>query len=402
MEFLIVLVGVPATVAVVFLTIRYTDLVAIFLLLAAPITLSNFSLGALTADNLVSLAGLGLGILALLKRPESRLDRRVLLLAAFPIAIAIAIAIANNANGLPTAAPVVRYASIALLVILIARQSPKARLVTLGLARALVAAGALSVIVGQAVSFFPRYIDPDSGAFRTGGLFGHPNFASYVMSTLLLALLLRRRWTVRTVAEIALLAIAILLTGALASTLTLAVVWVAATLIQRRLRDIILALIAGTLVIAFGSLLLTRVTAGLSSGQFESFAWRVIQWQRLLGISIDSREFGIGWQQSLTQSGNGLGAHSAYVQAFVELGWVGCLTVTLGAVISYLALHKTLQNTLLVFYIIVTSATDPVILYPSTLSVALVLLASSTSSMSPNREAKPFATRPSERLSSFV
>lgn len=379
MELLLFVAGAPLTVFLVYATIKHTDLVAITLLLAAPIALSSFSLGSLTADNLGSLAGLCIGLLALLKRGTIMLDWRVLLLAALPAAIAVAIGISNTANDLPAVPPMLRYVSIALLIVLVARQRPEQRTFTLGIARALVAVGALSVILGQFIDIFPRYTDPDSGGFRTGGLFGHPNFAAYVMSALLLALLLRRTWTLRVVSEIALLAVAILLTGALASTLTLAALWLLATLINRRIRDITLALAAGAIVLIFGALLVARVSTGLSTGQFDSFTWRVIQWNRLLSISASSREFGIGWQQSSVQSGNGLAAHSAYVQAYVELGWVGCLIVVAGAVIFIVALRKSLQNLLLVVYALVTSVTDPVIFYPSTLSVLVILLASNES-----------------------
>lgn len=357
-----------------YIVVRFPAKFAITLLVGAPVLLSTFPVGDLTLDNLVSAFGLVIGLGALVVE-GLRLGPSHLI-ALFPIAVATAIVIANAVNEISFAAPATRYVSIAVLLVLVANSVRNGSAYPIAIARLLAAIGAISIILGQYFELFKRYADADSGDFRVGGLFGHPNFGAYVMCVILIYLLFLDKWTAIHMGEIALLLVGILLTGALAAALTMAVLWLVAVLWRRSVRDLVLATLAGLAVLPFGTLIMARLEAGAGAGSFDSLVWRLGQWQNLLNASGDQRVFGIGWQQSLEASGNGLGAHSAYVQALVEVGWVGSLLMLVGLLFAGRGLELPLTNVLIIAFVLVTSVTDPVLFYPSVLVVSSVVMLS--------------------------
>ncbi len=291
---------------------------------------------------------------------------------AFPLGVAAAIAVANIANSLNYVEAISRYVAIAALALLIATRELDRW--ALAILRTTVAVGALTVLVAPYTNFFVRYLDEATGELRSGGLMGHPNFAAYVMSFTLLYIVLTCRVTILMIAECALLLAAILSSGSLAAALTAAAAWGLSLVLRPTLRGWALAVAAATAAALLGSVVLSRLMEVGATGRADSLLWRQIQWEKLLSVSAGDRLFGIGWQQSGAASGNGLGAHSAYVQALVETGAVGCLLMVVGATVAFSWVHRSTTAAVLTIYCAVASLTDPVAFYPSCLTALIVLL----------------------------
>lgn len=355
-----------------FFLVRYPRRVAILLLIAAPLLLSSFQVGGLTLDNVVTIVGSLVGAIAL-ALTKSGLQNGTLRLTAFPVALAVSIAAINSLNGLEFVSATIRYISIAILIVLVCAQNDSG--FSLTVTRICVAFGAASVIVGQFSGLFVMYRDEGSGEFRTGGLMGHPNFAAYAMSLMLLYLVLRVRLSAKVIAECGLLLAGILLTGSLAAALTAGAIWAISLVLRPTIRGWLLAALGTFGVALAGSLVLDRLESIQATGNADSLTWRQIQWSNLLERTAGDRTIGIGWQQSEVISGNGLAAHSAYVQTLVELGIAGTVLVAICGVIAFGWTFRAVVAGLLVLYSLVASATDPVLFYPSTLVVLMVFLA---------------------------
>ncbi len=203
---------------------RWPLATGIAFLIAGPMYLSEFEVGPVTLDNVAVLYGSALGVVWLLGRTW-----QVPPVAAWPISLALAATVAAVANGGAGATGIVRFASLAVTAVVVANAGPHARrLAAAGLETA-VTLGAL-VLLAQPLTNFP---DPyqtwgEGVGLRYGGLFGHPNFAAYTVSLVLLYQLYTRRFTAWRAASAVVLLLAHVLTGSRAALLVFALLMIPA------------------------------------------------------------------------------------------------------------------------------------------------------------------------------
>lgn len=345
-----------------------TGRIAILCLLMGPILLSGFRVGELSLDNYVSLFGLVLGGSALIMFNLGKPQRLVIFA---PVSIAISIAVSGFANEIDSVPESTRYVSIAVLATL--ASLPRYSTFAMRVLRFAVLIGAASVIA-EKLSDYSHTKSLFEATDRFGGLMGHPNFGAYLISLVALTILTQKDLRFSTMIELVTLLVALLSTGAIAATLTFAALAGIILLTKLSLKRWLVAVFALPLVALFGSSLLWRLSGAENLLQVDSFVWRIQHWNFLLGAAEGHRLFGIGWQQSMLL-GSGFAAHSAYIQVIVELGVFGFALIAA----SWLAFLVMSRGSLALFLPLVFSAivsiTDPALLYPSTLSALVVILA---------------------------
>jgi hypothetical protein len=357
--------------AVLGATVRRPRATAMTAMVGGPLFLSGYAAGPVTLDNVTVLYGAALGTGWLLAR------RRVgTPLAAWPAAVALAVTLAaavNGGAGLPGTA---RFVSLVVLVLLVANSAPGTRRRTTTWVEVGVTVGAL-VLIAQPLTGYPEAFGTAEGVGqRFGGLFGHPNFAAYTICLVLLYQLYGTRFTASRLGSAATLLLALLLTGSRAALLVFVVLLLPALWLRAR-RFFGLLLPAVVALPFVGTTVVTRLasiaeTGGLS-GQNAS-GWRFGQWQDALEATRGHELLGIGWGQTVAVMGDELGAHSTYVQLWLEVGRIGSLVAAVGLAVLLLAARASRPALVLMAYALITSISDPVLLYPACLTVLLVLL----------------------------
>ncbi len=352
-------------------SVRWPRATALGFVVSGPLFLSGFTAGPMTLDNVAVLYGTAVAVLWLLA-----CRWRWSPLAAWPASLAGAAVLAAAANAGAGIPGVVRFASLAVLALLLANSDAAVRARTARWTEAAVTLGAL-VLIAQPFTGFPdAYGTAEGVGQRYGGLFGHPNFAAYTVSIVVLYQLYTQRFTAWRVASAASLVLALVLTGSRAALLVFVLLLVPA-LWMRAQRFFALLLPAVAAMPFVGTTILTRLesitaTGGLS-GQNAS-GWRFGQWQDALEATRGHETWGIGYGQTASVMGDGLGAHSTYVQLWLETGRVGTLIAAVGVVVLIRAARGVRPAQVLLAYAVVTSVSDPVLLYPASLTVLLVLL----------------------------
>lgn len=371
------LVAVAAAVGTALLTVtlRWPRATALTAMVAGPLYLSGFRAGPMTADNVLVLFGAVVGTAWLLTR-----RRRATGLAAWPAALAVAVAVAAAANGGAGLPGLARFVSLVVLALVMANSDTDLRRRTAAWVEGAVALGAV-VLVAQPFTGYPAPFGTAEGVGeRFGGLFGHPNFAAYTVSIVLLYQLYTRRFTPARIAATGVLLLALVLTGSRAALLVFVVMMLPA--LWLRVRRFFGLLIPAVVALPFvGTTILTRLqsisaTGGLTGD--NASGWRLGQWRHALAATQGHDFFGIGWGQTVATLGDDLGAHSTYVQIWLELGRVGALICIIGALGLLAFVRRVRVAQILVAYCAVTGISDPVLLYPCCLTVLLVLLAELT------------------------
>lgn len=356
---------------------------SLVLLIAGPLLASGIKVGAYTLDNVLVAGGAALYIFTKLSRGQLPLCAR----SAYPALFAVAVTLSGLASGLPFAESAARYLSLALIPELVADlSSGGSHRFTLRTVDLCVAVGLASVLTQPFLKLIPPYVDPETGLSRFGGLFGHPNFSASVLSLWLLFSLGRtpgRR--LLTIAARGLLLVGVLASGSLGAAATVLVIGLLSS--ARRIGSLA-AVAVGTMVvvIAFGATLIERLSRYDLADPNNSLVWRLGRWGDSMALADWTSPFGIGpggVEQTL-----GGPAHSAYVAILVELGWLGAGLVTIGMIWT---LRSCVRNTVVVAatsFMLITSVTDPILYYPSTLTVFLVIISSESLALSRTRSSR--------------
>lgn len=275
-----------------------------------------------------------------------------------------------------------RFASYALVILL-------ARLVRAedlsGVRRLVyVAASALALSVyvqrlGLFHSLMPPYHDPEAVGARYGGLVGYPNFAAYALLACgLVALVddeLPASWKAVT--------IVIWLPAALSSGartafgMFIVCVVLAAVVANRRILliaapiVIVAVLVSGVVVQRIKFLEHSGGVTGNNAG-----GWRLIQWREDLSFHAWYAPLGVGWNRTKELSAGHTAAHSGYLQIVAELGLIGVVGFVLWLAYAA-ALGRRVgwrRSSSLLLFVAVCNVVDPVVLYPATTYVWLLLL----------------------------
>lgn len=341
-------------------------------LVAGPLLFSPFLIGPVTVDSLLVLFGLGVAIISSFARG------RIPLALASIVALAIAAAgmLSYAYNGLDGGLDLVRFIAIAVAggVAADSSLSQKAFTWTVQIA---VSIGAISLLIQPIIGFPAQIADTETAELRNGGLFGHPNFAAYCLALAIIWLVTRPRISRVDFILVAVWAAAFLTSGARIATLTLALTLLVVLLPRaRRLLSMVLLSIAGLAVA--GTTLLTRLGAlGQNSATTgdDAMSWRIGQWGRALALFPGNEAVGIGRGQIEKQLPNGLGAHSAYVQSLVEFGVIGSALIAIAILAVLIGGVRSLSMAAMWVFALVSSVTDPVLFYPSTLTLLTIFTA---------------------------
>ncbi len=358
--------------AILAASLRWPLPTALAFVVAGPLFLSGFPVGPVTLDNVAVLYGTALAAGWLLTRRW-----RMTPVAAWPASLALAAALAAAANGGAGLPGTVRFASLAVMALVLAAADPELRRRTVVWTEVAVTTGAV-VLLAQPFTGYPEPFGTNSEGVgeRFGGLFGHPNFAAYTISLVLLHQVYSRRWPAPRVASSAILLLALLLTGSRAALLVFVVLLLPAVWLHARRFFALLAPALFALPFV-GTTIITRLesigrTGGLS-GQNAS-GWRLEQWKDALAATRGHEFFGIGWGQTASVLTDELGAHSTYVEIWLELGRVGTVIAAVGLAALVWSARRFHLARMLLAYAAITGISDPVLLYPSCLTVLLVLL----------------------------
>ncbi len=352
-------------------SVRWPRVTGLGFMVAGPLYLSGFTVGPMTLDNVTVLYGAAVSVGWLLTT-----RRRGAPLAAWPTAVALAVAVAALANGGAGAPGMARFLSLAVLALVLANSAPAVRRRTAGWVEAAVTLGAV-VLIAQPFTGFPAAFGTAEGVGeRFGGLFGHPNFAAYTVSVVLLYQLYAKPFTHARIASSAALLLALVLTGSRAALIVFVLLLLPALWMRAQRFFGLLAPAVAALPFV-GTTILTRLesitaTGGLS-GQNAS-GWRLGQWRDALEATRGHEYFGIGWGRTADVMGDQLGAHSTYVQIWLELGRVGAVLCAVGVILLLRSARSNRPAQVLLAYVVITSVSDPVLLYPSCLTVLLVVL----------------------------
>lgn len=342
--------------------------IALFCLLAGPCLGSKFALGGLTLDNWLTFAGAGLIVLLGAIRGQIPAAR----LSILPATLAFAITLSGLANGTPFLQAVIRYVAIATVPYAIMSLGVSTKAIH-RIAGIVVGIGALSVLIQPWTSIVPPYVDPDTGVIRFGGLFGHPNFAACVMGLTLLYVLARGARSVWSWGVILSLAALMFLTGSLGA---LAATAVSAGLLLVRRPLVLIAVACATFVfyVTAGTVLSTRIDFLTGSGsQQNSLTWRADRWAAALHLAPSPNIFGIGWEEVAAAVGGP--AHSTFIAVYVELGLVGSILLLVALAVTASVQNRTAFGLVALAFIVLSSITDPVAYYPSTMTMWLALSA---------------------------
>lgn len=347
------------------LLFRSAALVSAVLLSAGPMLASRFQVGPLTLDNWITIAGSGLGVIALLRSSDRQIDRRLL---ALPVALASAVILSSIANGTNSLPALIRFTGLALLPLLVtaaARSHPRR---AVGAFLGTVCLGGASVLAQPFIGFPQPYIDPDTLTRRYGGLFGHPNFAACVLS---IAIIYASRALPRRVA----LPVSVICAAGIVSTGSLGALGALALGLLIVHSDRLPRLLAAGGLVVLAALMsgvaLTERLSAINStgGNINSVSWRLNRWHDALNLAPDPNIWGIGWEQiEFRLSGP---AHSSYVAIYVELGLCGALLVVAGLAAFLRSFGATRLAFGLAAFVLISSVTDPVLFYPSALAAWL-------------------------------
>ena len=358
--------------AVLAASLRWPLPTSLVFVVAGPLFLSSFPAGPMTLDNVAVLYGTALATGWLLTH---RL--RWTPVAAWPASLAVAAGVAAAANagaGLPG---VVRFLSLTVLALTLATADPEVRQRTVVWVEAAVTLGAI-VLIAQPFTGYPEAFDTNNEGVgeRFGGLFGHPNFAAYTISLVLLYQVYARRYSAPRIGSSAVLLLALLLTGSRAALLVFVVLLLPA--LWMRSRRFFALLAPALFALPFvGTTIITRLqsisdTGGLS-GQNAS-GWRLEQWRDALAATRGHEYFGIGWGQTAEVLTDDLGAHSTYVEIWLELGRIGTVIAAVGLIVLAWSTRRFFLARIVLAYAAITGVSDPVLLYPVCLTVLVVLL----------------------------
>lgn len=378
---------IPAGAVFLLLTLRHPQPTALMLLLLGPLLTSTFRLGGVSVDNVMVIVGLGLvAVLASLRRqlPFNRWS-------ALPLLLAAAIFITGNLNGHPNWEACLRFISLA-AVPWVVTDAPEKSAVNARILLATMTVGAMSVLSQPLIGYPLPYKDTENTGLRYGGLFGHPNFAAYALSLSILYVLSLKpnKWRV---AYLLGATGAVLTTGSITATILLFAG--VALLLAQNFRRLLLGLVVlGVFIAVAGQTLLSRLdfvsqTADGPAAASNSGAWRIGQWQRAFRLLEGNEAAGIGWGEIPLRIGNNLGAHNAYVQLAVELGWAAVVAVLLVVFASVLTSMRSRVQLVAWAYVLLASMSDPVLFYPSSITLLLFLLADT----SPGRQGPVRKTR---------
>lgn len=384
---------IPAGLAALALTLRYPQPVALLLLLVGPLLTSTFKLGTVSLDNVMVIAGLGLvAILALIRRqlPFNRWS-------VLPLVLAAAIFVTGNLNGSPNWEACLRFISLA-AVPWVASDSPRSSAANLRIFLGIMTVGALTVFSQPLIGYPHPFKDTENTGLRYGGLFGHPNFAAYALSLSILYVLSQKLNTWR-VGYLLMAGGAVLTTGSITATMML--FGAAGILLARNIKRLMAGLLVlGVFVATVGQTLLSRLdfvsqTAAGPAAASNSGAWRLGQWQRALRLLEGNEATGIGWGEIPLRIGNNLGAHNAYVQLAVELGWASLVLVLLVVAAHLIVSFRNRIQLVAWIYVLATSISDPVLFYPSSMTILLFILAQTAQKRRPVEVPAPGTALPS-------
>lgn len=362
---------VPLALAAVFLSAVLRHLATRFaftLLIVGPVLGSTVQLGSLTLDNYLTLAGIAYGIFGLLDRRPREFPRWALL----PLLVALSCGVSAVATSAGVPMVMVRFLGVSLIPILAySATRPELEFMKKAL-YATLALGAGSVLQ-QPLTHIPAPVIVEEGAeiLRFGGLFGHPNFGAYALGLTVLYLLQSTRLTFLRVAFIALAGACLLLMGSLTA-LVMVVLIASVTWLKTPGRFAVVVMVATLLTILLGETLVDRLDY-LGSSDQNSLTWRFGHWREVLALPNAGGAFGMGWGGVTELSESGLGAHNAYLQVYAELGWFGTasLVAALLVVARELASRRARPLRTIWAYVLSVSLMDPVLLYPSTITVLL-------------------------------
>lgn len=345
---------------------------AMVLLVASPLLLSTFAVGPVTLDNVVTVGGMGIAVLAAVHRRALPFVG----LSALPLLAALAIVITSLILGVPFLPEVVRFLGLAMLPWLVVSSNVKSTFTRLTLLW-VVGLGAVSLLLQPLTGYPSLTQDTETALLRQGGLFGHPNFAAYCLALGLILLVLQPRMNRWDLAIAAVFAAALVVSGARTATVVL-VATLALLLLSQVGRLAALIGMSIPIVIVIGPTLIERFAA-LSSpagvGGSNAMTWRLNQWSMALEISAENRLVGIGFQRTESLMPNGLGAHNGYVEILAELGVSGFVLIAVGVLVAASTTKISRASVGAWTFVLISSATDPVLLYPSSLLMLLVILA---------------------------
>ncbi|MDI9926236.1 O-antigen ligase family protein [Rhodococcus sp. IEGM 1341] len=337
------------------------------LMIVGPVLLSTIRISSLTGDNIAVLLGCCYLLFWITRTRGVRFSALMVL----PCTIALAVVISGLVNDVPFLQVGVRFSSLILLTLC----APFVRRgVLMRIIRIVLLVGIFSIFLQTATRFIQPFYDAD-GSVRYGGLMGHPNFGSYLIGSYIIYIMVGKRLSKVDISICVLGLIAMLLAASQTALLVLAAIGVL-ILLRQPVRLLIAGGLVASAVAILGSTFLDRVLPFLESGSLASSSsgsWRLSQWQSALNLVEFPNLFGIGWQQTKVQIGDGLGAHSGYVTAYVELGLVGCVFVAFGLFFVFVATKRSTGALFLWLYILICSVTDPVVFYPSCIALALLI-----------------------------
>jgi O-antigen ligase len=185
---------------------------------------------------------------------------------------------------------------------------------------------------------------------RVRGTFAHPNpFGTHLVMVLLVALVLvptsSRRGRLALVATAAGAAALLVFSYARAPW---AAALVGAVILGLRVdRRILRAMVVGAVLVVIAVPSVATRLADLGQGDSavasedaNSLAWRIGYWEDLLPYGLSSPVGGIGFGSTVLVQADGLEPHNAFVQAFVELGLPGLLTLLFAIVACTNEVHR--------------------------------------------------------------
>lgn len=339
-----------------------------------PLFFTTYSLGPVTADNALSAAGSAILAIAVLRRAAVvQIQGPVI----YPLGIVVLLLLSIAPHGVDVVFNVARFAGLALLVLAIQIADPGNRRQISMILNIVVIASAVIILVQPLTNWPAPWGNVEGEGVRYGGLYGHPNFAAYTLAIFSLYQVVRRGSLQKRVTLIIVPLMAMMLSGSRTAIIVFGAVMIFALLIKPK-RVWPFALGAALVGIVAGSTFISRFADFFQTGGFEGGAnaggWRIIQWQYALNLAPSPNVWGVGWGNAERLLPLGLGVHNGYLQFYVETGIVGTFIFALVLIITVLNVGRSLPSGLLCCFAVATTMFDPVLMYPSSLAVFLVIL----------------------------